>query len=321
VDLVLPAGGLGYGTFVLDEGSRTFLLERVAELGDPLARGTAWMTLWDDLLDRRVGASAFVDAALGALAREDNEQNIQLVTSYLHEAFWRFLGSTARAAVSKRLEQSLHAGWERAPSSSLKATCFAAFLSTATTRAALEFLERLWGRETRITGLTLGEKEEASVALGLAVREVPGAAAIVLEQRTRFVDPERRARFEFVMPAVSSEQQVRDAFFASLSDANSRRREPWVIEGLTYLNHPLRSTASLKYLEPALDLLVDIRDTGDIFFPKNWTDATLSGHNSGAAASVVRRFLASRPDYPTALRRIILQSADNLFRAAEVADS
>jgi aminopeptidase N len=321
VEFVLPAGGLGYGTFVLDEGSRTFLLGRVAELGDPLARGTAWITLWDDLLDRRVGASVFVDAALGALASENNEQNVQLITSYLQEAFWRFLTSTARESVSKRLEHSLHAGWERARSSSLKATCFAAFLSTATTRAALEFLERIWRREARIAGLTLGEKDEASLALGLAVHDVPAAAAIVQEQRTRFVDPERRARFEFVMPAVSPEQQVRDNFFWGLSEVNNRRREPWVIEGLTFLHHPLRAAVSLKYLEPALELLVDIRDTGDIFFPKNWTDATLSGHNSAAAAAVVRRFLASRPAYPTALRRIVLQSADNLFRAAEAPDS
>jgi aminopeptidase N len=92
-----------------------------------------------------------------------------------------------------------------------------------------------------------------------------------------------------------------------------------VIEGLTYLNHPLRTAASQKYLQPALELLTEIRDTGDIFFSKNWADALLGGHNSRAAADVVRRFLADRPDYPVALRRVILQSADTLFRAAAIA--
>ena len=56
--------------------------------------------------------------------------------------------------------------------------------------------------------------------------------------------------------------------------------------------------------------------TGDIFFPKNWMDALLTGHRSQVAADTVRAFLDEKPDYPIRLRRIILQSADPLFRAA-----
>ena len=100
----------------------------------------------------------------------------------------------------------------------------------------------------------------------------------------------------------------------------NRRREPWVVEGVSYLNHPLRGAQSEKYVRPALDLLTEIQRTGDIFFPKNWMDATLGGHNTRAAADTVRAFLAEHQDYPVRLRRIILQSADNLFRAAEILD-
>ena len=57
----------------------------------------------------------------------------------------------------------------------------------------------------------------------------------------------------------------------------------------------------------------------DIFFPKRWMDATLGGHSSRAAAVTVRSFVASRPaGYPDRLRRIILSSADDLFRAAKI---
>jgi hypothetical protein len=46
-------------------------------------------------------------------------------------------------------------------------------------------------------------------------------------------------------------------------------------------------------------------------------DATLSGHRSASAAQMVRQFLAAAPrDYPDRLRRTILSSADDLFRAA-----
>ena len=131
------------------------------------------------------------------------------------------------------------------------------------------------------------------------------------------MNPDRKDRFEFVIPSVSDREDIRDAWFKKLSDVQNRRREPWVVEGLRYLNHPLRAAGSEKYIRPSLDLLREIQQTGDIFFPKNWMDATLGGHNSLGAAKIVRDFLTEHKDYPIQLRRIILQSADELFRAAE----
>jgi aminopeptidase N len=89
-----------------------------------------------------------------------------------------------------------------------------------------------------------------------------------------------------------------------------------VIEGLRYLHHPLREASSEKYIEPSLTLLREIQRTGDIFFPKRWMDATLGGHRSPAAAAIVRTFVEGLPQsYPLPLRRVILSSADDLFRA------
>ena len=64
-------------------------------------------------------------------------------------------------------------------------------------------------------------------------------------------------------------------------------------------------------------MLLEIRNTGAIFFPKIWLDATLGGYGSPEAAAVVRQFLDTLPpDYPERLKNITLQSADELFRAA-----
>jgi aminopeptidase N len=145
---------------------------------------------------------------------------------------------------------------------------------------------------------------------------VPDSAAILEEQRGRFMNPDRKARFEFVMPALSMDAAERSAFFERLAEVGNRRREPWVVEGLQYLNHPLRAAESRRHLRPALDLLVEIQQTGDIFFPRNWMDAVLSGHSSREAAAVVSRFLGEQPDYPARLRRVILQTSDELARAA-----
>ena len=156
------------------------------------------------------------------------------------------------------------------------------------------------------------------MALELALRSVPSAAAILEEQRGRFMNPDRKAQFEFVIPALSDRPETRDAFFRSLADVQNRRREPWVVEGVSYLNHPLRGAQSETYVQPALELLPEIQRTGDIFFPKNWMDAALGRHTSRQAADTVRTFLAGRPDVPVRLRRIVLQSADTLFRVSGI---
>jgi aminopeptidase N len=316
-DWTLPTGGgLAYGDFILDDSSRAFLLQRLPELTDPLTRGAAWVTLWEEVMDRRVPPSSFIDAAMHALPRENTEQNVQLLLSYVNDAFWTFLSESQRSAIAPKLEQMLRAGIDRSGSSTMKATYFSAFRSTVTTREGIAFLERVWRKQEKIPGLILAEPDEAAMALELAVRSVPAASAILEEQHGRFMNPDRKARFEFVMPALSDRREIRDGWFESLGDVKNRRREPWVLEGLQYLHHPLRAAQSEKYIRPSLDLLLEIQRTGDIFFPTRWMNATLGGHNTRSAAAVVRTFLDEHKDYPIRLRRIILQAADELFRAA-----
>jgi aminopeptidase N len=316
LQFVLPTGGgLAYGGFELDQTSRAFLLAHVEELTDPVARGAAWIALWDEMLDGRIKPSDLLQTAVRALPRERTEQNVQLITGYIGGLFWRFVSDDTRHSLAAKLEQTLREGITKASSSSLKSTYFSAFRSTVTTPAGVAFLERVWKRQEKIPGLVLAEPDEATMALELAVRSVPTAAAILEEQRGRFTNPDRKARFEFVMPALSADVATRDLFFKSLSDVSNRRREPWVIEGLSYLNHPLRAVESQKHLRASLELLEEIQRTGDIFFPRIWMDALLGGHNTTAASVAVRVFLSEKPDYPIRLRRIILQSADGLFRA------
>jgi aminopeptidase N len=314
---VLPTGGgLAYGAFTIDVLTRNYLLKRVEEFTDPVTRGAAWITLWDQLLERRIASAEFLEAILRVLPRETTEQNVQLLLGYLDELFWRFLSAADRSRLAPRVEAALRSGIARSSSSSMKSTYFNEFRSIVTSPDGVSFLERVWRREEKIPGLTLAEPDEAGMALDLAVRSVPDVAAILEEQRGRFANPDRKGRFEFVMPALAADASTRDRFFDSLRDVDRRRREPWVLEALRYLNHPLRADDARRYIRPALDLLVDIRRTGDIFFPRNWMDALLSGHNSTEAAETVRGFLRENPQYPVRLRRIIQQSADMLFRAS-----
>ena len=314
---VLPSGaGLGYGLFILDTASREYLLEHIEAIEDPLTRGSAWVTLWENMLESHVAAGAFLDAAVRALVTETDEQNIQRVLAYTTRAFWVHLDAGERARRAPALEAALWAGIGRASTSSAKSAWFSAFRDVALTPASLASIEALWRRDDRIAGLTLAETDEIVMALELAVREVPAWREILQTQHDRTQNPDRKIRFAFVMPALSADPVVREDAFARLRQADSRRREPWVIESLAYLNHPLREVHARRFIGPGLDLLREIQRTGDVFFPTRWTEAILSGHRSPQAAAIVRDFLGRELQYPQRLRWTILVAADELFRIA-----
>jgi aminopeptidase N len=314
---VLPNGaGLAYGEFHLDAASRDWLASHLPEVTDPLTRGSAWITLWDALLDGDLTADRLIDLAVAALPRESDELNVQGILSYLQQAYWKFSPDDRRRASAGRLEQTLREGLAAAGSQSLKSAYFSALRNIATTPDTVAWLTRIWSGTDSIPGLTLAEPDFIVLAEELAVREVADWRALLDRQVARTENPDRKARLQFVVPALSADPAERARWFQSLSDVANRRREPWVLDGLRFLHHPLRATESEPYIRPSLDLLAEIQRTGDIFFPVRWTDATLGGHRSSESARIVRTFLEQAPPaYPDRLRRIILASADDLFRA------
>lgn len=313
---LLPAGGgLGYGYFALDPESRDYLLASLSQLEEPVLRGAAWLALWDALLEGEIAGGDLVQTALEALAAESDAQLVGRLTADLRVAFWRYLEPAERARLAPAVEAVLFQRLVAAEDPGLKATFFQTFAALATTDEAVGRLEGAW-RRGEIAGFPLAEQDRTTVALELAVREVDDWRKILEEQLASLDNPDRKARFAFVLPALAAAPEERDAFFNTLRSAENRAHEPWVLEALAYLHHPLRSESARKYLRPSLDLLEEIQRTGDIFFPKRWLDVTLGGHRSQEAAAIVRTFLDEHPDYPPRLKAKLLQSADGLFRAA-----
>ena len=286
-------------------------------IGDALTRASAWVTLWDAMLDSETSAASLIDLALRSLPGETDELNAQRILGYLGQAYWRFTADEPRRALAPRVERVLSDGLAAASTPSLKSAYFSTLRDVALTPSTLTWLTSVWREERRVAGLTLAEPDYIALAQELAVREVPGWQSILADQIARTKNPDRQARLRFMAPALSADQAERDGFFASLGDLSNRRREAWVLDGVRYLHHPLRADRSIEYIGPSLDLLQTIQRTGDIFFPKRWMDATLRGHRSPAAARMVRTFVERLPrDYPDRLRRVILSAADDLFRAS-----
>ncbi len=315
---VLPTGGgLAYGEFVLDARSRDALVRDAHALPDALTRGAVYVTLWEDVMAGRLAATAWMDLAARALAVEPDEQNVTRLLAYTGSAYWRHLDVAERDRRAPALEQSLRDGLARATTRTARAVWFQALTRLARTAPTLDWLAAVWRRETAVEGLPLAEPDEIALAQELAVREAPGWRAILDAQQARITNPDRHARFAFVRPALDADAAVREAFFAGLAEPARRRREPWVLEAVGYLHHPLRASHGAALVAPSLAMLEEIQRTGDIFFPKRWLDATLGGHRSPSVAAAVRSYLTTRADLSPRLRRLVLQSADELFRIAE----
>ena len=316
---ILPnADGLGYGLFLLDPSTRRYLLDHIEDIPDPLMRGSAWVDLWENFLEAKITPAEFFDLATRALPKEKDEQIRQRVLANLTQVFWRFLPPEQRSARAPALEAMLRGGIAEGASAGAKSAWFTAFRNIVLTSDGLAWLERVWRRQEKIEGLPFAEEDETVMALELAVRAVPGWQQILTTERDRIQNPDRRARFEFVMPALSADPGVRRQAFERFRKLENRRHEPWVLDALRYLHHPLRADQSRAFILPSLELLREIQSTGDIFFPQRWMDVTLGGHRSPDAATIVRHFLAYEPQLPQRLQWDILTAADGLFRASRL---
>lgn len=316
---VLPnASGVEYGGILLDPGSVEYLSNHVMELSPALARGAAWVTLWDQVLEERLDPGTLLDAALDAARTEEDELNLSRILGYLSTIYWRLLSAEERRARAPDVEAVLWEGVASDRPTTARASFFSTWRSVALSTESVSRLRRLWAGEERLEGLPLSESDQTALTTALALREVAGFQEILDAQEERIENPDRKARFRFVRPSLSADAAERAAFFESLSDPARRAREPWVLAGLGNLHHPLRGESSLAYVRPALEMLDEIQRTGDIFFPGRWLGATLGAHNEVRVAETVRSFLEQNPDLSPRLRNKVLQSADMLYRAARI---
>lgn len=314
---VLPTGdGLAYGDVELDTRTRDTLFATLPDIAEGATRGAAIVTLTEELVMGRVTPQQWMDLAMRAMPRERDEQLLQRMASTTSTVFWQRLTPAQRDAQGIALERVLRSGLAAAPTRTAKAVWFSTLVDIARTSDTLAWLMRVWKRDEAIEGLPLAEPDETNLAFELALRGVDGWPGMLDGQQARITNPDRAARFAFIRPALDTDPAIRDGVFAALARPENRKREPWVADVLNYLHHPLRGARGERYVQASLDMLEEIRNTGDIFFPKRWMDATLRWHRSPAVASMVRGFLATHPDYPVRLKRIILQSADDVLREA-----
>jgi aminopeptidase N len=312
--IIYNYNGFGYGVFPIDGNH----LNIVSSLKDEVARASAYSNLYENMLIGTIPTDKAFDCFFKGIQTEENELVLRMVSNNLNTIYWRFFTAEQQNKIQKQLEGILYERLQTNLSANIKKTLFGLFSSIAYSDSAKAKLYQIWNKEVVIPNLKLNEDDFTNMAMNLAIFKHEKADEILEKTSTTITNPDKKKRFEFLLPSLSKDESVRFAFIESLKDDANREKESWVSVGLSNVNHPLRQESAQKYIRFSLDLVDEIQRTGDIFFPKDWLDSTVGKYSSKYAFDEVQRFLKENPNFSPILKRKLFQATDLLYKAQNI---
>lgn len=314
IQIIYNYDGFGYGIFPLNSNE----INSYQNLKDPLARGYAFINLYENFLSKKVSAKKAFHTFLDALLVEKNELISNYLSGRVSTIYWTFLKESQRTENQYLLEDKVLHLLESNIPPNMKRTLFGLYRSIAISAKGTENLYAIWSKKKNIKNLFLNENDYAGIASQLAIYKHSKSKEILEEQQTRISNLDRLARFKWLLPSLSADEKVRDNFMLSLLKKENREKESWVQSALSNIHHPLRQQSGQKHLKACLEILEEVQLTGDIFFPKGWLSSSVGRYHSKEAYEIVQTFLKENPNYNPILKTKLLQTVDDLFRAQEI---
>ncbi|GAA4298811.1 M1 family aminopeptidase [Aestuariibaculum suncheonense] len=304
--------GLGYGVFPVD------LNQNIYHIEDDVARGFSYINLYENMLSGNLSAMSAFNELLQGFKVEKEDLIINLISGELKSVFWKYFTKEERDLMLQPLESFLQGRLKEDLDPSIKKTVFNLYKSVVYSETGKDFLYKVWNKSITLDNVYLNENDYTSIASALAIYKHEKADEILKIAHEQITNADRKRNFEYILPALSQDEEVRDAFMKSLAKPENREKESWVLDGLAYVHHPLRQASGQKHLKLCLDLLEEIQLTGDIFFPKAWLVATVGGYTSPEAYQVLQQFLNDNPNYSPVLKNKLLQATDPLYRVQKL---
>ncbi len=312
--ILLNGAGMGYGLFELDASQIAFIIEQIWVLENDNLRAAAYINMHENFLIGKMDADTYFDFVLSSLNHEQNQQLQNYLVSNLATVCWNFLDYEENMLYSQRVESYLWNILLRSDASA-KELFFDYWLKLSRSEKSVSTMIDIYSGQIAIENFTLSEKNRSDLVCEAVIR-YNDHTVILEEELERIQNPDRLRRLQFIKPALSHDRVTRHDFFEKLMLAENRNPEPWVIDALYFLHHPVRKENGQSYVTQSLEIIEEIQETGDIFFPKNWLKATLQYYNSDDVARKVLVFMESHDNLPKNLKLKILQAADLLFRSS-----
>lgn len=308
--IIYNSNGLGYGVFP----SANEELELAATIESEIARAVIYQNCHENVLNGNISIEQALKIYQKGIKSEKNELVLSILCNQIRHLFWTYLSEQGRKEVQNKITNLLFTRLESDDEPGIKKTLFNTLKYIGHTGIARDRLYEIWSRELEISNLNLNSDDFTNLAMHLIVYDHQASHEILDKARAEIEDPNKLERFDFLIPALSNDPAIRNDFFQSFKEVEKREKENWVLSACYYIHHPLRQKDAIASLALSLELLEEIQQTGDIFFPENWLNNTIGKYSSPEAYAILKKFQEENPNLKPSLNLKVLQTTDDLYR-------
>ncbi|WP_406685402.1 M1 family aminopeptidase [Seonamhaeicola sp. MEBiC1930] len=308
--ILYNSDGYGYGVFPVNDA----VIKQTFSIKEEVSRAQSYLNIYENTLNGTINNTiAFENLKIG-LETELNELILKIISAQLTNLYWNSFTHEQRLAHLPKLEQLIYNRLQQNESKNIKKSLFNSYKSIAHSKSGIEKLYRIWSKEETINNLTLNQDDYTYLGQQLALFGHHKSKEILAKSKSELTNADKIKRFEFLIPALDPDPEIRTAFFKSFKDPKNREKENWTLTAAWYIHHPLKQNEGIKSVEMSLEILEEIQQTGDIFFPLGWLNNTIGQYNSKEAYLMVKDYINSNPTLDKNLKKKLLQATDNLYR-------
>ncbi|MFB6620138.1 aminopeptidase N [Streptomyces sp. NPDC085524] len=314
-DLVLVNDeDLTYCKIRFDEGSLATLRGHLGDLTDPLARALSWSALWNLTRDGLMPARDFLSLVLAHAGRETDVGVLQMLHAQAQTAVTHYSAPDRREQAGRELAAgALHELRLAEPGSEHQLTWARFFAAGATTEGDFQLLLGLLDGSARIDGLEVDQELRWDFLLPLAAHGAVDEGVLAAELARD--DTASGKRHQVRCLAARPSAAVKDQAWAAVveSDALSNALVEATIAGMQQASQRgLLAAYAGRYFEVIERIWSERSIQIGIHVVKGLYPSLQDPESTVAATDA---WLSSHASAPPALRRLVLESRDDLARA------
>jgi aminopeptidase N len=328
----------GYGTFLMDEKSRAYVLENIQNEKDDFLRAMMWGSLWDSVREGELSPKDYVELVIKDLDAEKDDVTVSTLLGRVSTAMNYYLSEKQQAELAPRVEELLIEKLKNSAPAGQRLTYYRSFLGIASTERARGFLKHVLKGELSandfaaagnpatmpptmpanfaVEQLPLKTKDKFDIAIRLVILGDKDAPALLAElEKTETSDEAKRYAYAAKAGFATAENKAK--YFNDFL-TNKEISESWIEAAMGPFNSVRHANLTQQYLERALAELPNLKRNRKIFFVNGWLGAFIGGQKDEKAMQTINKFLADNPNLDKDLRLKVLENADIIDRAVKI---
>ncbi|MBM9508360.1 aminopeptidase N [Actinacidiphila acididurans] len=314
-DLVLVNDDdLTYCKMRFDDASLTTLSGHLGDITDPLARALAWSAVWNLTRDALLPARAYLDLVLRFAGRESDIGVLQSLHQQARAALTQFVAPQAREAAGQEVAQGALRELRLAEPAGGHQLAWARFFAEVAASASdLQLLRGLLDGSAKIDGLEVDQELRWTFLAALTAQGAAGAAEIAAERSRDDTASGHRHAVRCLASRPSAEVKATAWAEVVESDTLSNALVEATIAGFA---QPGQRELTAPYADPYFAVVERIWATRSIEIAMAVVRGLFpSLQDRPETLTATDAWLAAHEDAAPALRRLVLESRDDLARA------